>query len=260
MASPDLKSAAPLGREGSTPFPGIAGISRLASRRESASHTSRYHRSYHRYASSGLHTLLLLGVLALAVAYQPSTADSGPTEPNAQHSEGPRGGAEPTRGSSAATVGMATAHGASRQPSTTRPAAAGPSRQGEASATHSPHPSASRPTARTHSPDWVRATLSHYGTCREYDPSRGCDGYLGKRTKCGKTVTTESRFVAALKPELAHCGMRITILYRGRRYHVRVQDRGADRKDDRALDAAPGLRRLLKFDGVTRVRFVRGWR
>lgn len=109
-------------------------------------------------------------------------------------------------------------------------------------------------TARTHAPapvhPWVRARLSHYGTC---------DGFMWQRTSCGRIVRPTSTFVAALKPELAHCGMKLTILYRGRKYRTTVQDRGAWRTDDRALDAAPGLRARLGFSGVARIRYRRGW-
>lgn len=106
--------------------------------------------------------------------------------------------------------------------------------------------------ARTYLPPrWVRATLSHYGEG---------DGYMWQRTSCGKIVRPSSTFVAALHRDLAHCGMRITILYRWRKYHTRVEDRGAWRSDDRALDAAPGLRRAMGFRGVARIQYVRGWR
>lgn len=113
--------------------------------------------------------------------------------------------------------------------------------------------------AHPHRTQWVRAGMSHYGTSTRGDHSG--DQYLGQRTSCGKTVTTSSRFVAALKPGLAHCHMKLTLLYHGHRYYVTVEDRGAwrKRKDDRVLDAAPGLRRLLGFHGVARIQYVRGW-
>lgn len=101
------------------------------------------------------------------------------------------------------------------------------------------------------SPRWVRATLSHYGTTG--------DGYLGGRTNCGKIVRPGSVFVAALHPHLAKCGLKLTIYHRGKRYHVRVQDRGAWRSDNRALDAAPGLRSRLGFTGVASIRYRKGW-
>lgn len=109
-------------------------------------------------------------------------------------------------------------------------------------------------TARTHAPaplhPWVRARLSHYGTCTYVDHAHGCDGYLGKRTACGKIVRTDSNFVAALTPDLARCGLKITVLYRGRK---------AWRSDDRHLDAAPGLRARLGFTGVARISYRKGW-
>lgn len=93
--------------------------------------------------------------------------------------------------------------------------------------------------------------VSHYGT-------KG-DGTLGNRTACGKTVTFHSYWVAALKPRLAKCGKRLTIYYRGQRYRVTVQDRGAYRRDLRALDAAPGLRRAMGFRDLAYVTYREGW-
>ncbi len=106
---------------------------------------------------------------------------------------------------------------------------------------------------------WVRATVSHYGTCTYVNVAQGCDGYLGERTACGKTVTTRSWFVAALKPDLARCGLKLTLLYRGRTYRVTVQDRGAWRDDNRALDAAPGLHRSMGRPELARVYYRKGW-
>lgn len=93
--------------------------------------------------------------------------------------------------------------------------------------------------------------MSHYGTTS--------DGYYGQRTMCGKTVTSTSMFVAALTPSLAHCGMKITIRYHGRKYHVRVQDRGAWRSDGRDLDAAPGLHQLIPTD-LAHITYTKGWK
>ena len=83
---------------------------------------------------------------------------------------------------------------------------------------------------------------------------------MGKRTACGKTVRPSSRFVAALHRDLAHCGLKLTIYYKGRKYHTQVQDRGAWRSDDRALDAAPGLRRAMGFSGLAKIKYTKGWR
>jgi len=92
------------------------------------------------------------------------------------------------------------------------------------------------------------AELSYYGP-----------GFLGQRTSCGKTLRPGSLWVAALKPHLAQCGAKLTLYYRGKRYHVRVEDRGAWRADSRALDAAPGLRRRMGFHSLAQIRYTRGW-
>lgn len=93
--------------------------------------------------------------------------------------------------------------------------------------------------------------MSHYGTVG--------DGYLGKRTACGKIVKPKSRFVAALKPELAKCGLKLTLRYHGKRYWVTVQDRGAYRRDNRALDAAPGLYTLMGSHDLVSLTYREGW-
>lgn len=93
-----------------------------------------------------------------------------------------------------------------------------------------------------------RAKMSWYGP-----------GFYGKQTSCGKTLTRDSLWVAALHPSVAHCGMRVTIWAQGRKYHVKVYDRGAWRYDGRMWDAAPGLRRRIGFYGVIPVRWQRGW-
>lgn len=94
--------------------------------------------------------------------------------------------------------------------------------------------------------------MSHYGEG---------DGYMWKRTACGKIVRPDSIFVAALKPHLAKCGLKLTIWVPGHgRYHTIVQDRGAWRSDSRILDAAPGLRKRIGFRGVVYVsRYTKGW-
>ncbi len=114
-------------------------------------------------------------------------------------------------------------------------------------------PTASHPAmARTRiaSPVWVRASLSHYGEG---------DGFMWQRTACGRIVTPNAVFVGALKPDLARCGLKITIRYKGRTIRTTVQDRGAWRTDDRAFDAAPGLRRRLHFTGVAPITYHKGW-
>lgn len=83
--------------------------------------------------------------------------------------------------------------------------------------------------------------------------------FIGHRTACGKVLTERSLWVAALTPRLARCHMRLTIWARGKRYHVRVEDRGAWRRDGRVLDAAPGLRKRIGFNGVIRIRYTKGW-
>lgn len=97
---------------------------------------------------------------------------------------------------------------------------------------------------------WLSSAASWYGP-----------GFYGQRTACGKTLTTDSMWVAALKPQLAKCGMRVTICKSGRCYKVRVMDRGAWRGDARAWDMAPGLcRRLLGGKCyTTTVRWRKGW-
>jgi len=93
-------------------------------------------------------------------------------------------------------------------------------------------------------------TLTHYGTG---------DGFMGQRTSCGKIVTPRSMYVAALDVSIAHCGMKLTIYYRGKKYHTRVQDRGAFGRG-RTIDAAPGLRKKMGVSGVVKVNYTTGWR
>lgn len=111
-------------------------------------------------------------------------------------------------------------------------------------------PSVGRAESRTSARPLVStpAELSYYGP-----------GFLGQRTSCGKTLRPGSLWVAALKPHLAQCGAKLTLYYRGKRYHVRVEDRGAWRADSRALDAAPGLRRRMGFHSLAQIRYTRGW-
>jgi hypothetical protein len=83
-------------------------------------------------------------------------------------------------------------------------------------------------------------------------------GFYGRRTACGKTHTTSSWHVAALHPHLAKCGLRLRVCSTSTRcVHVRVQDRGAWRSDDRALDLAPRVKAALKCGDVCRVRWSR---
>ena len=114
------------------------------------------------------------------------------------------------------------------------------------------NPTASHPTpARTiTSHRWIRAGISHYGEG---------DGLMYHRTACGRIVTPNANYAAALTPDLAHCGQRITIRYKGRTIHTTIQDRGAYRTDGRHLDAAPGLRRRLGFTGVAVIHYHKGW-
>jgi rare lipoprotein A (peptidoglycan hydrolase) len=98
-------------------------------------------------------------------------------------------------------------------------------------------------------PSWRSGTMTHYGEG---------DGYMGGRTACGKTVRPGSLFAAALTSDLARCGAKVTIRYRGRRFHTRIQDRGAF-GHGRVLDAAPGLRKRMGFTGLAEVRYTRGW-
>ena len=93
---------------------------------------------------------------------------------------------------------------------------------------------------------WVRGSISHYGEG---------DGFMGQRTACGKTVTPRSMFVAAGPRHLRKCGLKITILYRGKKFRTRVQDAGGYQ----TFDAAPGLRRKMRFRGVVKVRYRKGW-
>lgn len=86
-------------------------------------------------------------------------------------------------------------------------------------------------------------------------------GFYGQRTACGKTLTTTSMWVAALRSDLARCGMRVTVCKNSRCYHVRVMDRGAFRSDGRVWDLAPGLCKKLLVGRcyTTTVRWRKGW-
>lgn len=95
---------------------------------------------------------------------------------------------------------------------------------------------------------WHRSIASWYGTSE-----------LGHRTACGKTLTRDSYWVAALKPELAHCGAHVTICHIRRCLRVQVLDRGAWRRDNRDWDLTLRAHRVLHCSDLCNVRWRRGW-
>ena len=83
-------------------------------------------------------------------------------------------------------------------------------------------------------------------------------GFYGQRTACGRTHTTRSWHVAALTPDLAHCGAKLKICSSAMRcVRVTVQDRGAWRRDGRHIDLAPRVKSALRCGSVCSVRYTR---
>lgn len=99
------------------------------------------------------------------------------------------------------------------------------------------------------------AMPAHAASMTWYGP-----GFYGNRTACGKTLTERSLWVAALTPRYARCGMRLTIWARGKKYHVKVYDRGAFHQHPLTLDAAPGLRKRIGFYGTINIQIRKGWK
>lgn len=81
----------------------------------------------------------------------------------------------------------------------------------------------------------------------------------GNRTACGQTMTSGSVWVAALKPELAHCHMHVTICNGGRCRHLQVLDRGAWRYDRRDWDLSRKAKQNLSCSDLCTVRWKKGW-
>lgn len=77
----------------------------------------------------------------------------------------------------------------------------------------------------------------------------------GGHTACGRTMTKESIWVAALKPELAHCGMRVTICHQKKCVRVKVLDRGAWREDRRDWDMTLATKNKLRCSDLCSVRW-----
>lgn len=103
--------------------------------------------------------------------------------------------------------------------------------------------SASNARGGVHAPGWhVNRVASYYKL-------------FGRRTACGVIMDDKVQHVAALKPELAHCGMRVRICHAGRCAVVRVKDRGKWRKDRRDWDLTPALKRRLKCGDLCTVNW-----
>ena len=87
---------------------------------------------------------------------------------------------------------------------------------------------------------------------------------FGNRTSCGKTMSNRAWHVAALKPQYAKCGMKVRICHKqGQRnycVHVRVQDRGAWRRDNRVWDLTPRVKRALRCGDLCTVKYRMGWK
>lgn len=81
----------------------------------------------------------------------------------------------------------------------------------------------------------------------------------GNTTACGQRMTSSSVWVAALKPELAHCHMRVTICHASRCQHLQVLDRGAWRSDRRDWDLSLKAKQRIGCSNLCTVRWRKGW-
>lgn len=81
----------------------------------------------------------------------------------------------------------------------------------------------------------------------------------GNRTACGQTMSSSSYWVAALKDDLAHCGLKVTICKGRKCVRVRVQDRGAHHTSRRDWDLTPRVKNRLGCGDLCTVRWAKGW-
>lgn len=80
-------------------------------------------------------------------------------------------------------------------------------------------------------------------------------GFYGRTTACGQTYNSTMKTVAH---KTMSCGTKLTILYKGRKVHARVADRGPY-AHGRTFDLSAGTARQLGFSGVQSVRWSHGW-